>query len=173
MSDSKTASMFGISTLTDWSNLGQAVGGFATAVAMVATAVAAWLAYRAIVSGQKSQRELDARTAFRDYLSLAVENPAFANGFGHYDENLKDSDSKKYEWYVAYMLNALDGIVLHIDNKSAWNSTIEENLKLHVVYFSNNDWFNSNYKNLYNEKLGSMISAAINQSASAARGADR
>jgi len=95
------------------------------ACALIAVAVA----IIQIISSNRNDRAIEAATAYREYLSLAIEHTELANGLqdGHISK-------AKYQWYVSYLLNSAEQIATSSAYDEEWRQTLLAQLCLHRAY---------------------------------------
>jgi hypothetical protein len=139
--------------LNSWADLGTLVGGIATAIAALAAFFAAGFAYWQIRAGREAQRETVARQTYGDYLKLAIQYPDFASGSQPADA-LK---FEQHEWFVSYMLNACEHILLFAAHSREWRHCVRAQLGYHRPYLCENDWFRANFRSHYSRALLSLI----------------
>lgn len=118
------------STLSDLANLGNVLTAI---VALFALFFAGWQ----ILANKRNQKEATAKSIYKDYLRLAVENPELSGpDFEKIRQWRKDDKEKyeKYEDYVAYMLFACEEILDLFPSVEGWNNTIKDELSYHEAY---------------------------------------
>jgi Uri superfamily endonuclease len=142
--------------LKSWADVGTLVGGFAAAIGIVVGLIAAGFAFGQMAAAKQSQREAIARGIYSNYLQLAMENPSFARG----SQPAEDLEFERYEWFVSYMLNACEHILLFVSDKSGWEQCVAAQLSYHVEYLTKNKWFVENAANHYSSELLSLIDRA-------------
>jgi hypothetical protein len=67
-----------------------------------------------------------------DYLKLCVEHPDLASGEiaeGH-------RDYARYEWFVAFMLDACDEVLQYVEDDGGWLNGIDANVGYHKAYLA-------------------------------------
>ena len=62
----------------------------------------------------REQREAAEKQVYRDYLKLAFDNEKFSSSEVELPKD--KSELERYRWYVAFMLNSCDEIVLACPN---------------------------------------------------------
>lgn len=138
--------VFGLSA--DEVNASAAVMTFFIASAAV---VVAW---RQLRSGRQEARNSLAKTLYKDYLALAMSNPRFSMAsypindpkFIELRKNQEDYDA--YEFYVAYLLYAVEEIVELTsggDEWLGWRETIMSQLGYHALYLQSQDFPRSHW----------------------------
>lgn len=100
----------------------------ANVVTAACAVIAIFIAAEQIRASNESAREVEAASAYRDYLSLAIEHPDLANGAP------TDGSTDKYEWYVSYLLNSSEQIAASSAYDRQWEQTILDQLCLHRAY---------------------------------------
>lgn len=145
------AKLFGLGVPEVWGDMGTVIGAAASSVAACIALVAAGYAKRQIEEGRKIQSEILARQTYSSYLLKALEHPDFASG------RAITRDFEKYEWFVSYMLNACEGIILHLPKDKYWESCVKSQLENHRDYLKNNRWFCENYKGQYSPAFVRLI----------------
>jgi hypothetical protein len=130
-----------------------------TFVGVFIATVAAALAWAQITSARKIAREALARQTYSEYLKLAMEHPEFSSGL---KQTVPPSDRlfEQYEWFVSYMLNACEGILLYVSTvkkASDWTGTIVTQVEYHKDYFESSTWFQESYEAHYEERLRKII----------------
>ena len=101
------------------------------------------------------QRENTAKGVYRDYLKMATDNPALANGDRAVIAELKLDE--KYKWFVAYFLWACEEVIDFAPDDPAWKKDIESQLKYHKAYLTGSE-FKEDELPFYSDKLKSLIS---------------
>lgn len=128
-----------------WSNIDK-LSYVATVITALIAGIALGFTWAQIVGARGDQRRSFAHDLYRDYLSLAFENPKLANPIlanFDYEKRTIDGcqkDFERYEWFVSVMLDACQEI-LASDEKAAsrsigyeWYITIETQLRYHKKY---------------------------------------
>jgi hypothetical protein len=144
--------MFNIGSLEPVKSWGD-VGGLAAVAGLIIALLAAGVALYHIEAGKRSQQETVARPTLATYLQLAIQYPLLADGHQP-DDKL---ELARYEWFLAYMLNTCEQILLFLPKSSDWIEYIKTGLCYHKSYFAENEWFRKNYKTHYTSKLCSLI----------------
>ena len=111
-------------TSSEAANLGQFVGGIGVLVAVAAAIVA----YRQLVATPQSH----AKEIWKDYLRLCIEYPELASG----EITEAHPEYKRYEWFVAFMLDACDEVLQYVEDDGGWLNAIDANLGYHKAYLA-------------------------------------
>jgi hypothetical protein len=146
--------------MSEFSDLGSGVGGFATAIGLVGAVVAAYfakqqidIAKQQIVDAHSSQLEATAKEAYGSYLQLATEYVDLAEG----EIAEGDRNFPKYQWFVSYFLNACEQVLDSKKDDEGWIKCIESEIEYHKNYICNNAWCRSNELALYSDELQAVI----------------
>jgi hypothetical protein len=114
------------------------------AIADIATAIAAFLAFVAILLARaqlKAQSEATALGIYHRYLNLAMEHPRFAQP--NYKELSAHRGSElftQYEWFVSSMLYACEAVLVVFPKREDWMEGITAQLRYHCEYLSSKDF---------------------------------
>ncbi len=147
------ASPSAMEPLKSWADVGSLIGGLSAAIGLIIASIAACLGYIQIRAGKETQREAVARQTYNEYLKLAIQYPNLAAG----NQPTDPLEFESYEWFVSYMLNACEQILLFEPNSPEWQFCVRAQLDYHRHYLTNNDWFRKNFLHHYSLTLRSMI----------------
>jgi hypothetical protein len=142
-----------LEALKSWSDFGTLIGGIAAAVGVFIASAAAGFAWGQITAGKQAQRESFARQTYANYLQLAIQYPAYASGGQPGDEEAFE----QYEWFVSYMLNACEHVLLFVSGSEDWRACVRSQLSYHRDYLCKNEWFRQSACSHYSADLLSLI----------------
>jgi len=142
-----------LEALKNWADFGTLIGGTAAAVGVFIASVAAGFAWGQITAGKQAQRESFARQTYADYLQLAIQYPSYASGNRPGDKEAFE----RYEWFVSYMLNACEHVLLFVTGSEQWRACVRSQLSYHRDYLCKNKWFMENARSHYSADLLSLI----------------
>lgn len=126
-----------------------------SAYATIATALVAVLALAIaavqILVGKHEARLSVAKSIYKDYLALALQNPKFSSASypiknPRLNEFSRNQDEyERYEFYVSYLLFATEEI-LHLTKASPeWRSALQAQLRYHALYLQSQDLTESHW----------------------------
>jgi len=150
--------MFGWLISPDAASLGQFIGGIAAAVTAGIAVLAAVFAYQQLTVTPRSQREVSAREIWKDYLRLCVEYPHLASGDITKETAKSPVEFEQYEWFVAFMLDACESILLFVADEDEWLDAIDGQIGFHKKYVCSSN-FRETYLEHYSEQLQKRIKA--------------
>ena len=149
--------------------MGPSPHSFIEELAFVASIVTAMVALFALVLAwhqlQVTRREgrlTLAKTIYREYLVMAMNNPMFSSPSYPLDNPTmhsfwSDVDAReRYEFYVAHLLFAAEEI-LALTNLPTWRDAIQLHLQYHGLYLATD----GPRLDLYSEEVGELARAAI------------
>lgn len=140
----------------DVGNIGSFTGGVG---ALAATVVGIWAISFAKIQIEEARR-IDARSAYREFMLLALEHPDFS--LPDYAALRRDpARFEQYEWFVAVMLSSYEQVLETDRVDKAWSATIRGGLAPHKRYLCSID-FNKEI-NDYDPALQKEIQAVITQ----------
>lgn len=126
----------------------------ASMLTFVIALAALFLAWRQLVSSKQEARNALAKTLYREYILLAMQNPEFSMP-SYPVENPKmlrfSGDPKQYdayEFYVSHMLYAVEEIVDMVRGTpewSGWRETILSQMEYHALYLKSDDFPRSHW----------------------------
>lgn len=96
----------------------------------------------------EQQQETQAYNYWQNFLQLAVQKPALANGDdSKYFEQIKSDTAKRveYEWFVANALGAAEIVFRLQKEDEGWRNTLKEVISLHKEYISISNFDSSHY----------------------------
>jgi ketosteroid isomerase-like protein len=126
----------------------------ASCAAMIA--LAALLVARDQLSvNRQNQRETTAKTTFRDFLKLCVDNPELAYG------EPTSYKQKKYEWFVAHFVWAAEEILEFAPNE--WKSNLRLHVGYHKDYLQSDERFRREDWPTYSQKLRAFVDDTIKE----------
>ena len=113
--------------------------------------VAGTIAALQIIVGKYELRLGLAKSIYKDYLALAVENPEFSMpsypiAKPPFKEFVADSlNYRKYEFYVSNLIFAAEEILELTQSSQEWRATLQSQLQYHALYFQTEDFPESHY----------------------------
>lgn len=129
------------------------IGGFATAVgaafALVAVPIAVWQMH----TNRNIVRQNNAKSLYRDYLSLCLNNIELARPNGTFPEDYPKR--QRYELFVAQMLFVLEEILMSTDHPD-WRLVARSQIAEHKAYLFSS-LFMENKSELYNDEIQQII----------------
>ena len=142
---------------------------FIEALAFVASIVTAMVALLALVLAwhqlrvtRREGRLTLAKTIYREYLVMAMDNPMFSSASYPLENPTmhtfwSDADAReRYEFYVAHFLFAAEEI-LALTNLPTWRDAMQLHLQYHSLYLATD----GPRLDLYSEEVGELARAAI------------
>ncbi|HHQ4708859.1 TPA: hypothetical protein ACSP0D_002958 [Aeromonas veronii] len=126
-----------------------------SAYSALATAIIALLAltiaYIQMCVNKKEARFAVAKGIYKDYLTLAFDNPEFSSA--SYPLNaprlqtfsFDDDKYERYEFFVSYLLFAAEEILVLTKNSQAWRATLSDQLRYHALYLDTQDFPEHHY----------------------------
>lgn len=105
---------------------------------------------------QRAQLDSSAREMWKDYLHLCVKYPKFA------DAEIAESDPEydRYAWFVAVMLDSVEGLLLHAYDGHLWKKSLEAEINRHRDFLNAGD-FKSRDLQLYSKKMRKFVRAVL------------
>jgi hypothetical protein len=120
------------------------LSAYATAASAVIAALAICIAAYQIRVSIFEARRATAYQIYKDYLSIAMENPKFSSASYPidrprlYEFSQNELEYEKYEYFVSNLLFAAEGI-LEVAADPAWRATLQDQLKYHALYLQSGD----------------------------------
>ncbi|MGG4774916.1 hypothetical protein ACLO87_09830 [Paenalcaligenes sp. Me52] len=122
-------------TNSSTSNIQDLCATLGVSIALI-TVLVAYSAYKRTI-------ESEAKSMYKQYLNLAIENPKFArpSTFDEekYPHGLTDEEKISYEFFVSQLLYTSEEI-LNTSQLPEWNSTIESQIQYHLPYIIKNEF---------------------------------
>jgi hypothetical protein len=121
------------------------LSAFATIATAAVAVLALIIAITQILVGKHEARLAVAKSIYKDYLALAMQNPQFSSASYPIEnprlhEFSKDRDDyEKYEFYVSYLLFAVEEILHLTKNSPEWKSGLQAQLRYHALYLQGQD----------------------------------
>lgn len=141
------------------------VGALADAAAIVTAMVALLalvLAWHQLRVTRREGRLTLAKTIYREYLAMAIDNPMFSSASYPLDSPRmhafwNDADTReRYEFYVAHLLFAAEEI-LALTKLPEWRDAMRLHLQYHGLYLATD----GPRLELYSEEVGALARAAV------------
>ena len=135
------------------------VASIVTAMVALLALVLAW--YQLRVTRLEGRLAL-AKTIYREYLVMAMDNPMFSSASYPLDNPRmhrfwSDADAReRYEFYVAHLLFTAEEI-LALTNLPTWRNAMQLHLQYHGLYLATD----GPRLDLYSEEVGELARAAI------------
>jgi hypothetical protein len=101
-----------------------------------------------------SQRENTAKSIYRDYLQMAVNDPLLADG--DFQKITTSNGLEKYRWFVSYLLWACEEIIEFAPKDEIWDRDVRQQIGYHRQYLLSSE-FKENELGFYSEKLQDYI----------------
>lgn len=109
-------------------NIANIVKGYALAIGVAFGMWIVWMWWQHARQMARMTQEAQAKAIYGRYLELAVQNPDLAQPPAASPGDA--SQRSRYEWFVGYLLNVADQILL-IDPSPSWNSVLGSHLAMH------------------------------------------
>jgi len=77
-----------------------------------------------------------AKAVWTDYLKLCIEYPRLASGEITRESATDLAEFARYEWFVAFMLDACDEVLQYVQDDGGWFNAIDANLEYHKAYLT-------------------------------------
>ena len=135
------------------------VAAIVTALIALLALALAWHQLRVM---RREGRLTLAKTIYREYLAMAIDNPMFSSASYPLDSPQmytfwNDSDTReRYEFYVAHLLFTAEEI-LALSTLPEWRAAMQLHLQYHGLYIATDDA----RLDLYSEEVGELARAAI------------
>ncbi len=130
--------------------LAQIVGGWSTFAASLIGGCALVGA-----AGQISAaRVISAKETYRGYLDKALDYPAFANP-SIAAEPLSEEEFERYEWFVSYLLNSCDEILISMPRDEGWSAACADQISYHRDYLTSDGF--EEMREHYSPRLQSLL----------------
>ena len=134
----------------------EALNAWSALVTAVIAGGAAFAAFGQIRQSKSSSDNTEAQEAYRRYLELAIEYPGFASP--NYLAIKQDYLLKEqYNWYVSYLLLAVEKIIDVTSGVGEWNQTIRLNVGYHAGILRDKSQFEDEQIACYSEYLREII----------------
>ena len=139
------------------------LSAYATIATAIVAVLALFIAIVQILVGKHEARLGVAKSIYKDYLALAMQNPKFSSASYPIEsprlhEISKDHEEyERYEFYVSYLLFAAEEILHLTKNSSEWRSALQAQLRYHALYLQSQDLPESHWS----KKLLSLREKAI------------
>ena len=140
-----------------WSN-SERLSHLATILTALVAVGALVVAIFQIQAANRTQREATAQETYREYLKLAIEQPALADGITLKDP--KPEEEAKYGWFISYFLHSAEHIYSLFPHDVEWGKALASQVCIHRTYLSAAE-FQSKYKAHYAEEFQKFIDRSL------------
>lgn len=121
------------------------LSAYATMATAIVAVIALFIAIIQILVGKHEARLGVAKSIYKDYLAIAMQNPRFSSASYPINSPMIHEISKdheeyeRYEFYVSYLLFAAEEILNLTRNSSEWRSALQAQLRYHALYLQSKD----------------------------------
>lgn len=141
-----------------WINWLGIASDIATVTAVIVAIIAAYIAYKQLISNVKESRSSTANSIYQQYLHLCMEYPAFSMGMEIPNE--RNEEYTKYCWFVSSMLFSFERVLEINEGDHKWLKTIESQLRRHASHLKKSSTVSDGY---WNENLEKLIKKVISE----------
>jgi len=121
------------------------LNAYAALITAVVACFALFIATLQILVSRHEGRLGVAKSIYKDYLLLAMQNPKFSaasypkNNPRLYEFSNEKDEYERYEFYVSYLLFASEEILLLTKGSKEWYASLEAQLRYHALYLQGLD----------------------------------
>ena len=97
------------------------------------------IAYWQVTEQWAAQNEQAARSPYRDFLQISMDNPNLSRGLFD-DVTYSMLEEEQYFWYVTLMTETFEQVLAHVPNIDSWIDLVQQQVDMHCAFYSSEDF---------------------------------